>query len=64
MHCPTCAPKRIVMALEDERYANGNLSQIWKCHFCGTTATTCIPCSITSPADCATATVSVDSAPQ
>lgn len=63
MHCPTCEPKRLVMALESEKYGNDNLSQVWKCYFCGTTATTCVPCVVTT-ADCESAAVSVDSAPQ
>lgn len=51
------------MGLQSEKYGNGNLSQVWKCYFCGTTATTCVPCVLTPP-DCATASGSVDSAPQ
>jgi hypothetical protein len=51
------------MALESEKYGAGNLTQVWKCHFCATTATTCIPCVIVT-ADCASAGASVDSAPQ
>lgn len=64
MHCPTCEPKSIVMALESEKYGNGNLSQTWKCHFCGTIATTCIPCVVVISGDCAPPNADVDSAPQ
>lgn len=63
MYCPTCEPKRLVMGLQSETYGNGNLSQVWECYFCGTTATTCVPCTVTAP-NCETVSAGVDSAPQ